>query len=186
MIEEDFESSKETPAYNSNYSYKQPSSSFKNAVEQFKKAKKETGSISKSASSIVIKPAQTSNPNNLASSIKDAKKKTIYASVAPTKESKKNDENNNSTHLPTSRKSSLKQDENDGEQSEVKQGIETDKMNITLPSSYNFSNENNFSDNINTPGETWQEKIVQEQDKAITTEAISGNEIACREEGIEK
>lgn len=116
----------------------------------------------------------------------DAKTKTIYASVAPTKESKKNDENNNSTHLPTSRKSSLKQDENDGEQSEVKQGIETDKMNITLPSSYNFSNENNFSDNINTPGETWQEKIVQEQDKAITTEAISGNEIACREEGIEK
>ena len=116
----------------------------------------------------------------------DAKKKTIYASVAPTKESKKNDENNNSTHLPTSRKSSLKQDENDGEQSEVKQGIETDKMNITLPSSYNFSNENNFSDNINTPRETWQEKIVQEQDKAITTEAISGNEIACREEGIEK
>lgn len=59
-------------------------------------------------------------------------------------------------------------------------------MNITLPSSYNFSNENNFSDNINTPRETWQEKIVQEQDKAITTEAISGNEIACREEGIEK
>lgn len=116
----------------------------------------------------------------------DAKKKTIYASVAPTKESKKNDEKNNSTHLPTSRKSSLKQDENDGEQSEVKQGIETDKMNITLPSSYNFSNENNFSDNINTPRETWQEKIVQEQDKAITTEAISGNEIACREEGIEK
>lgn len=116
----------------------------------------------------------------------DAKTKTIYASVAPTKESKKNDENNNSTHLPTSRKSSLKQDENDGEQSEVKQGIETDKMNITLPSSYNFSNENNFSDNINTPRETWQEKIVQEQDKAITTEAISGNEIACREEGIEK
>ena len=121
----------------------------------------------------------------------DAKKKTIYASVAPTKESKKNDENNNSTHLPTSRKSSLKQDEkpkgnDDGEQSEVKQGIETDKMNITLPSSYNFSNENNFSDNINTPRETWQEKIVQEQDKAITTEAISGNEIACREEGIEK
>ncbi len=76
LIEEDFESSKETPAYNSNYSYKQPSSSFKNAVEQFKKAKKETGSISKSANSIVIKPAQISNPNNLASSIKDAKKKT--------------------------------------------------------------------------------------------------------------
>ena len=116
----------------------------------------------------------------------DAKTKTIYVSVATTNESKKNDENNNSTHLPTSRKSSLKQDENDGEQSEVKQGIETDKMNITLPSSYNFSNENNFSDNINTPRETWQEKIVQEQDKAITTEAISGNEIACREEGIEK
>lgn len=116
----------------------------------------------------------------------DAKKKTIYASVAPTKESKKNDENNNSTHLPTSRKSSLKQDENDGEQSEVKQGIETDKMNITLPSSYNFSNENNFSDNINTPGETWQEKIVQEQDETIATEAISGNEIAYREEDIEK
>lgn len=116
----------------------------------------------------------------------DAKKKTIYASVAPTKESKKNDENNNSTHLPTSRKSSLKQDENDGEQSEVKQGIETDKMNITLPSSYNFSNENNFSDNINTPGETWQEKIVQEQDKTIAKEAISGNEIAYREEDIEK
>lgn len=117
----------------------------------------------------------------------DAKKKTIYESVATTNESKKN----NSTHLPTSRKSSLKQDEkpkgnDDGEQSEVKQGIETDKMNITLPSSYNFSNENNFSDNINTPRETWQEKIVQEQDKAITTEAISGNEIACREEGIEK
>lgn len=116
----------------------------------------------------------------------DAKTKTIYASVATTNESKENDEKNNSTHLPTSRKSSLKQDENDGEQSEVKQGIETDKMNITLPSSYNFSNENNFSDNINTPRETWQEKIVQEQDKAITTEAISGNEIACREEEIEK
>ena len=121
----------------------------------------------------------------------DAKTKTIYVSVATTSESKKNDEKNNSTHLPTSRKSSLKQDEkpkgnDDGEQSEVKQGIETDKMNITLPSSYNFSNENNFSDNINTPRETWQEKIVQEQDKAITTEAISGNEIACREEGIEK
>ncbi len=121
----------------------------------------------------------------------DAKKKTIYESVATTNESKKNDEKNNSTHLPTSRKSSLKQDEkpkgnDDGEQSEVKQGIETDKMNITLPSSYNFSNENNFSDNINTPRETWQEKIVQEQDKAITTEAISGNEIACREEEIEK
>ena len=116
----------------------------------------------------------------------DAKNRTIYVSVATTNESKKNDEKNNSTHLPTSRKSSLKQDENDGEQSEVKQGIETDKMNITLPSSYNFSNENNFSDNINTPRETWQEKIVQEQDKAITTEAISGNEIACREEGIEK
>lgn len=116
----------------------------------------------------------------------DAKTKTIYESVATTNESKKNDEKNNSTHLPTSRKSSLKQDENDGEQSEVKQGIETDKMNITLPSSYNFSNENNFSDNINTPRETWQEKIVQEQDKAITTEAISGNEIACREEEIEK
>lgn len=121
----------------------------------------------------------------------DAKNRTIYVSVATTNESKKNDEKNNSTHLPTSRKSSLKQDEkpkgnDDGEQSEVKQGIETDKMNITLPSSYNFSNENNFSDNINTPRETWQEKIVQEQDKAITTEAISGNEIACREEGIEK
>ena len=116
----------------------------------------------------------------------DAKKKTIYVSVAPTKESKKNDEKNNSTHLPTSRKSSLKQHENDGEQSEVKQGIETDKMNITLPSSYNFSNENNFSDNINTPGETWQEKIVQEQDKTIAKEAISGNEIAYREEDIEK
>lgn len=116
----------------------------------------------------------------------DAKKKTTYVSVAPTKESKKNDENNNSTHLPTSRKSSLKQHENDGEQSEVKQGIETDKMNITLPSSYNFSNENNFSDNINTPGETWQEKIVQEQDKTIAKEAISGNEIAYREEDIEK
>lgn len=121
----------------------------------------------------------------------DAKTKTIYVSVATTNESKKNDEKNNSTHLPTSRKSSLKQDEkpkgnDDGEQSEVKQGIETDKMNITLPSSYNFSNENNFSDNINTPRETWQEKIVQEQDKAITTEAISGNEIACREEEIEK
>ena len=92
----------------------------------------------------------------------DAKKKTIYVSVATTNESKKNDEKNNSTHLPTSRKSSLKQDEkpkgnDDGEQSEVKQGIETDKMNITLPSSYNFSNENNFSDNIQTPRETWQE-----------------------------
>lgn len=147
---------------------------------------KKSSSTNKSGGSAGKKAGAKATKKSGATKKEDAKKKTIYVSVAPTKESKKNDENNNSTHLPTSRKSSLKQHENDGEQSEVKQGIETDKMNITLPSSYNFSNENNFSDNINTPGETWQEKIVQEQDETIATEAISGNEIAYREEDIEK
>ena len=76
LIEEDnISSSSKNNVYDNDYTRKSSSSSFKNAVEQFRKAKKEAGTISKSAESVIIKHSN-SNPNNLASSIKDAKKKT--------------------------------------------------------------------------------------------------------------
>lgn len=73
--EDDISSSSKNNVYDNDYTRKPSSSSFKNAVEQFRKAKKEAGTISKSAESVIIKHSN-SNPNNLASSIKDAKKKT--------------------------------------------------------------------------------------------------------------
>lgn len=59
--------------------YKKPNSSFRSAVNAKKEAyQSQGGSIEKSANSIFIKKQEGSgsNPNNLASSLKDAKKKT--------------------------------------------------------------------------------------------------------------
>ena len=90
LIEEDFVKQEREPSYNQGwggYNLNKPKSdsSFKNAVIAKKKELSGEGVISKSANSIVVKPANSTN--NLAASLKDVKKKTtIVVKKKPTVE----------------------------------------------------------------------------------------------------